>query len=71
MFTFLNFAFGCLFLPLLPLKRTKCILKQPNFENLQWEIAPSSPWRLAPLALVWSVASLDRTLSQKDLPTDL
>lgn len=45
-----KFAFGCLFEIILPLKRTKCILRQPNFQNFPDGCMPplsprgSRPW---------------------------
>ena len=61
-----SFAFRCLFHIILPLKRTNAFwLRQPNFQNFPGQHVPASPLRLAPLAHVWSVSSLDRNPRKK------
>lgn len=50
---------------------SKCILRQPNFQNFAEDHAPASPKGLARVAHSWFVSSLDRTLPEKNQLTGL
>ena len=62
--TFLSSHMTACFRIILPSKRTKCILRQPSFQDFPGKHAAAFHYRFALLARVWSVSSLDRTLPQ-------